>query len=134
MGKKDYRLNEQDKEDILKQDLKEAQKRQSRLVKFSKPKKEVEFNHQPEKEENNILDQPYSIGYEDEIHNGLNYGKPIRLFNQIWLTVDLPVEPEVYSPQVQVPPGWRIPTLKDYQELFDFCKNEKNSKKSSLFK
>ena len=128
MGKKDYRLNEQDKEDILKQDLKEAQKRQSRFVKFSKPKKEVEFNHQPEKEENNILDQPYSIGYEDEIHNGLNYGKPIRLFNQIWLTVDLPVEPDVYSPQVQVPPGWRIPRMTDYQELFDFCKNEKNSK------
>ena len=128
MGKKDYRLNEQDKEDILKQDLKEAKKRQSRFVKFSKPKKEVEFNHQPEKEENNILDQPYSVGYEDEIHNGLNYGKPIRLFNQIWLTVDLPVEPDVYTPQVQIPPGWRVPTLKDYQELFDFCKNEKNSK------
>ena len=128
MGKKDYRLNEQDKEDILKQDLKEAQKRQSRFVKFSKPKKEVEFDHKPEKEENNILDQPYSIGYEDEIHNGLNYGKPIRLFDQIWLTVDLPVEPDVYTPQVQVPPGWRIPTLKDFQELFEFCKNEKNSK------
>ena len=78
MGKKDYRLNEQDKEDILKQDLKEAQKRQSRFVKFSKPKKEVEFNHQPEKEENNILDQPYSIGYEDEIHNGLKMCTPPR--------------------------------------------------------
>ena len=128
MGKKDYRLNEQDKEDILKQDLKEAQKRQSRFVKFNKPKKEVEFNHQPEKEENNILDQPYSLGYEDEIHNGLNYGKPIRLFNQIWLTVDLPVEPDVYTPQVQIPPGWRLPSIRDYQELFNFCGNEKNSK------
>ena len=128
MGKKDYRLNEQDKENIIKQDLKEAQKRQSRFVKFSKPRKEVEFNHQPEKEENNILDQPYSQGYEDEIYNGLNYGKPIRLFNQIWLTVDLPVEPDVYTPQVQIPPGWRIPTLEDYKELFDFCGNSKNSK------
>ena len=128
MGKKDYRLYEQDKENIIKQDLKEAQKRQSRFVKFSKPRKEVEFNHQPEKEENNILDQPYSQGYEDEIYNGLNYGKPIRLFNQIWLTVDLPVEPDVYTPQVQIPPGWRIPTLEDYKELFDFCGNSKNSK------
>ena len=128
MGKKNYRPNEQDKEDELKQDLKEAQKRQSRFVKFSKPKKEVDFNHKPEKEENNFLEQPYNIGYEDEIHNGLNYGKPIRLFNQIWLTVDLPVEPDVYQPQVQIPPGWRMPSIKDYQELFEFCGNEKNSK------
>ena len=28
--------------------------------------------------------KPFNIGYEEEIHNGLNYGKPIRLFNQIW--------------------------------------------------
>ena len=40
MGKKDYRLNEQDSEDELKQDLKEAEKRQRRLTHFSKPKKE----------------------------------------------------------------------------------------------
>ena len=128
MGKKDYRLNEQDKEDELKQDLKEAEKRQRRFVKFNKLKKEVEFDHHPEKEENNLLEQPYSLGYEDEIHNGLNYGKPIRLFNQIWLTVDLPVEPDVYLPQVQIPPGWRLPSLKDYQELFKFCGDEKNAK------
>ena len=120
MGKKDYRLNEQDREDELKQDLKEAEKRQRRLTHFSKPKKEVEFDHKPEKEENNIYEQPYSLGYEDEIHNGLNYGKPIRLFNQIWLTVDLPVEPDVYQSQVQIPPGWRLPSLKDFQELFEF--------------
>ena len=127
MGKKNYRLTEQDKEDELKQDLKEVAKRQGRLVKFSPLKKELEFEHKPEEEDIDLNLKPFSVGYEEEIHNGLNYGKPIRLFNQIWLNVDLPVEPDLYSPQVQVPPGWRIPTLDDYNELINCCGDTDNA-------
>ena len=121
MGKKNYNLTEKDKEEILKQDLKEVAKREKRLANFLPLKKELEFDHKPEEEDIDINLKPFSIGYEEEIYSGLNYGKPIRLFNQIWLTVDLPVEPDLYNPRVQIPPGWRIPTLEDYQELFNWC-------------
>ena len=127
MGKKNYRLTEQDKEDELKQDLKEVSKRQGRLTNFAPLKKELEFDHKPEEEDIDLNLKPFSIGYEEEIHNGLNYGKPIRLFNQIWLNVDLPVEPDLYSPQVQVPPGWRIPTLDDYKQLIAACGDNDNA-------
>ena len=128
MGKKNYRLTDKDKEEELKQDLKETAKRQGRFAKFSTLKKELEFDHKPEDEHFDIKLKPFSIGYEEEIYNGLNYGKPIRLFNQIWLTVDLPVEPDLYTPQVQVPPGWRIPTLEDYKELINCCGDNDNAK------
>ena len=127
MGKKNYKLTDKDKEEELKQDLKEASKIQGRLANFSPPKKELEFDHKPEEEVNDITLKPFNIGYEEEIYNGLNYGKPIRLFNQIWLTVDLPVEPDLYKPQVQVPQGWRIPTLADYEELINFCGDTDNA-------
>ena len=127
MGKKNYRLTEQDKEDELKQDLKEVAKRQGRLTNFAPLKKELEFEHKPEDEDIDLNLKPFSIGYEEEIHNGINYGKPIRLFNQIWLNVDLPVEPDLYSPQVQVPPGWRIPTLDDYKQLISSCGDNDNA-------
>ena len=128
MGKKNIRLTEKDKEDELKQDLKEVSKRQGRLTNFPPPKKELEFAHKPEDEEIDVKLKPFNIGYEEEIHNGLNYGKPIRLFNQIWLTVDLPVEPDLYSPQVQIPPEWRIPTLDDYKELIKCSGDNDNAK------
>ena len=128
MGKKNYKLTDKDKEEELKQDLKEAEKRQGRLANFNPPKKELEFEHKQEEEEVDIKVKPFNIGYEEEIHNGLNYGKPIRLFNQIWLTVDLPVEPDMYHPLVQLPPGWRIPSLKDYEQLIKYCGDNDNAK------
>ena len=128
MGKKNYRLTEQDRQDELKQDLKEASKREGRLAKISPLQKESDFDHKPEDEELNLSLKPFNIGYEEEIYNGINYGKPMRLYDQIWLTVDLPVEPDMYCPQVQVPPGWRIPTLKDYQKLIEWCQDNDSAK------
>ena len=113
-------LSDKDIEDELIQDKKENNKRTKRKQKFNKPKREVPFQHRvPDKEYNPKTSTPFKLGYEDEMYNGKNYGTPIQLFDQTWLTIDLPVEPNTNMPLVEIPPGWRIPTAKDYQMLID---------------
>ena len=129
LGKKRKKLTPEEIEDGIKQDQKEEEKRKGRKAYFSPMKKEVPFKH---KESEGPYDpassKPYSLGYENEIYRDINYGKPIRLYNQTWLTYDAPVEPDIYGPRVQIPPGWRIPTLDDYKKLFKFVGNNEKLK------
>ena len=120
LGKKSYTETEEDKENELRQDLKEAAKREKRIKKFPPQQKELEFDHVPD-DDYDPIKKPFELGYEEEIHKGINFGKPVRIFNQIWLSVDLPVEPDLYYPRVEIPTGWRIPNIEDYQELIKNC-------------
>ena len=114
LGKKRKKLTPEEIEDWIKQDQKEENKRKGRKAHFSPMQKEVPFRHkEPEGKYDKNSSKPFSIGYEDEIYRDINYGKPIRLYDQTWLSYDVPVEPGVYSPKLQIPPGWRIPTLDD---------------------
>ena len=128
-GKKRKKLTPDEIEDGIKQDQKEEEKRKGRKAFFSPMQKEVPFKH---KQSDGTYDpsssKPYSLGYEDEIFQDTNYGKPIKLYNQTWLTYDVPVEPNIYGPRVQIPPGWRIPTLDDYKKLFKFVGNNEKIK------
>ena len=91
--------------------------------------KEIPFKHkEPESPYDPNISKPYSLGYEDEIYKEINYGKPIRFYNKTWLTYDAPVEADIYGPRVMIPPGWRIPTLKDYKNLFKFIGNNEKIK------
>ena len=129
LGKKRKVLSLEEIEDGIKQDQKEEEKRKGRKAYFSPMKKEVPFKH---KESEGPYDpsssKPYSLGYENEMYRDINYGKPIRLYNQTWLTYDAPVEPDIYGPRVQIPPGWRRPTLDDYKKLFKFVGNNEKLK------
>ena len=120
-------LSESEIEEGIKQDEKEEAKRKGRKAYFSPMQKEVPFRHrQPEGPYEESESKPYSIGYENEIFEDINYGKPIKLYDQTWLTFDVSVEPNFYGPRVKVPPGWRIPTLEDYKKLFEWVgDNEK---------
>lgn len=126
-GLKKKELTREEIEEGIKQDKKEEEKRKGRKAYFSPMQKEVPFKHrEPEEKYSPSSSKPYSIGYENEIYKDINYGKPIRLYDQTWLTYDCPVEPNNYGPQVQTPPGWRIPTLEDYKKLFKWVgDNEK---------
>ena len=70
----------------------------------------------------------WGLGIGDWIYKEINYGKPIRFYNQTWLTYDAPLEADIYGPRVMIPPGWRIPTLKDYKNLFKFIGNNEKIK------
>ena len=127
--------NKYDDIDIYNEDLqnqREIEKRKKRIKKMPSLESEISFEHkEPEPEfdinkyknleinfdDENDENKPFKLGYEDEKYNGINYGKPIQIFNQTWLTFDVPVEPDVNKPKVEIPPGWRIPTLKDYEDL-----------------
>ena len=126
-GKKRKKLTQEEIEDWIKQDQKEENKRKERKAKFSPMKKEVPFKHrEAEGKYDKNSSRPFSMGYEDEIYKDINYGKPIRLYDQTWLTYDVPIEPNIYCPKLQIPPGWRIPTLDDYKNLFKWVgDNEK---------
>ena len=132
LGKKRKKLTPEEIEDGIMQDKKEEDKRKGRKAYFSPMQKEVPFKH---KESEGPYDpntsKPYSLGYEDEIYRDINYGKPIKLYNQTWLTYDAPIEADMYGPRVMIPPGWRIPTLKDYKNLFKFIDN--NNEKLKIF-
>ena len=118
------------------QNQREIEKRKKRIKKMSSLQSEISFDHkEPEPEfdlnkykngeinfeDENEENRPFKLGYEDEKYNGINYGKPIQIFNQTWLTLDVPVEPDVVRPKVEIPPGWRIPTLKDYEALIEMA-------------
>ena len=127
--KKRKNLTEEEIEDWIKQDKKEENKRKGRKAHFSPMQKEVPFKHRErEGKYDKNSSRPYSLGYEDEIYKDINYGKPIRLYDQTWLTYDVPVEPDVYNPKLQIPPGWRIPTLDDYKNLFKWVGNNEKIK------
>ena len=115
----------------ISQDEKEERKRKYRMQYIPPLQKEVPFRHR-EKEEmydpNDIDSKPFKLGYEDEIFNGKNYGIPIQIYNQTWLTFDFPVEPDVKNPRVEIPLGWRIPYKKDYEELIQFAGNNERAK------
>ena len=68
------------------------------------------------------VSKPFKLGYEEEIYNGINYGIPIQLYNQTWLTIDCKVDPDTHMPRVEIPPGWRIPTIDDYKKLIKWAK------------
>ena len=128
-GKKRKKLTQEEIEDWMKQDEKEKNKRKGRKAHFSPMQKELPFKHrEPEGKYDKHSSRPYSLGYEDEIYKDINYGKPIRLYDQTWLTYDVPVEPDVYNPKMQIPPGWRIPTLDDYKHLFKWIGNNEKIK------
>ena len=131
LGKKRKKLTPEEIEDGIKQDQKEEDKRKGRKAYFSPMQKEIPFKHkESEGPYDPNMSKPYSLGYENEIYRDINYGKPIRFYNQTWLTYDAPVEPNIYGPKVMIPPGWRIPTLKDYKNLF---KNVGNNEKLKIF-
>ena len=46
------------------------------------------YNFDDDENEN----KPFKLGNEDEKYKGINYRKPIQLFNQTWLTFNLPVK------------------------------------------
>ena len=129
LGKKRKKLTPDEIEDGIKQDEKEEEKRKGRKAYFSPMQKEVPFKHrQSEGPYDQSSSKPFSLGYENEIFKDINYGKPIKLYNQTWLTYDAPVEPNIYGPRVQIPPGWRIPTIDDYKKLFQFVGNNEKIK------
>ena len=129
LGKKRKKLTPEEIEDGIKQDQKEEEKRKGRKAYFSPMQKEIPFKHkEPESPYDPNISKPYSLGYEDEIYKEINYGKPIRFYNQTWLTYDAPVEADIYGPRVMIPPGWRTPTLKDYKNLFKFIGNNEKIK------
>ena len=115
----------------ISQEEKEERKRKYRMQYIPPLQKEVPFRHR-EKEEiynpNDIDSKPFKLGYEDEIYNGKNYGIPIQIYNQTWLTYDFPVEPDVKNPRVEIPLGWRIPYKKDYEELINFAESNERAK------
>ena len=96
-------------------------------ISFEHKEPEPEFDPNKNYNFDDDENKPFKLGYEDEKYNGINYGKPIQLFNQTWLTFDLPVEPDVNQPKVEIPPGWRIPTLKDYENLFKMAGNKEKT-------
>ena len=129
-AKKRKKLTPEEIEDGIKQDEKEEEKRKNRKAYFSPIQKELPFKHkESEGSYDPITSKQYSFGYENEIYKGINYGKPIRFYNQTWLTYDAPVEPNSYGPRVQIPPGWRIPTLDDYKNLFKYIGDNEKIKK-----
>ena len=129
LGIKRKKLTPEEIEDGIKQDQKEEEKRKGRKAYFSPMKKEVPFKHrESEGPYDPNISKPYSLGYEDEMYRDINYGKPIRFYNQTWLTYDAPVDPNIYGPRVMIPPGWRIPTLKDYKDLFQHVGNNEKLK------
>ena len=129
IGKKRKKLTQEEIEDWIKQDKKEENKRKGRKAHFSPMQKEVPFKHrEPEGKYDKHSSKPFSLGYEDEIYRNINYGKPLRLYDQTWLTYDIPVEPDVYNPKLEIPPGWRIPTLDDYKYLFKWVGNNEKIK------
>ena len=129
LGKKRKKLTLEEIEDGMKQDQKEEEKRKGRKAYFSPMQKEVPFKHrESEGAYDPNISKPYSLGFENEIYKDIDYGKPIRFYNQTWLTYDAPVEPNIYGPRVMIPPGWRIPTLKDYKNLFQYVGNNEKLK------
>ena len=77
-------------------------KRKNRKAYFSPIHKELPFKHKvSEGSYDPITSKQYSFGYENEIYKDINYGKPIRFYNQIWLTYYAPVEPNSYGPRVK---------------------------------
>ena len=129
LGKRRKKLTPEEIEDGIKQDQKEEEKRAGRKAYFSPMQKELPFKHkESEGPYDPNISKPYSLGYEDEIYRDINYGKPIRFYNQTWLTYDAPVEADIYGPRVMIPPGWRIPTLDDYKNLFKFIGNNEKIK------
>ena len=81
---------------------------------FAELKKlQVNFNHREPNRDGNL-------GYEDEYNKNksINYGKPLKINNQVWLTYDCPITTDVNSPLVDIPVGYRIPSIKDYLILF----------------
>ena len=129
-GKKNINnLRTEDMEEDLLQDFREMKKRKNRKQKISQLQKEVPFKHR-EKEEpyDPRVSKPFKIGYEEEIYNGINYGVPIQLYNQTWLTIDCKVDPDTHKPQVEIPPGWRIPTLDDYKTLIKWAGSNEKAK------
>jgi uncharacterized protein (TIGR02145 family) len=69
------------------------------------------FQHREEKVGENC-------GFEDEIYDGINYGRPFKIQNQTWLSYEFEVTPDMICPKVKCPVGWRIPTVSDYITLF----------------
>ena len=102
IGKKRKKLTQEEIEDWIKQDKKEENKRKGRKAHFSPMQKEVPFKHrEPEGKYDKHSSKPFSLGYEDEIYRNINYGKPLRLYDQTWLAYDIPVEPDVYNPKYE---------------------------------
>jgi len=100
------------------------------------PKKESNQLKEVNKRIKKQADEPFihkftkndtDIGYEDEIHRNLNFGRPIRLFGKIWLTYDFKVIPDTICPKLSInfmPQGWRLPSVKDLEELKTITKLE----------
>lgn len=74
-------------------------------------------------------DEDTEIGYEDEFNKEetINFGKPIKIGNKIWLTHDCEITPSLSGPIVDAPPGWRVPGILDYLKLFKELGPEKIS-------
>ena len=122
-------LRPEDMEEDLLQDFREMKKRKNRKQKISELQKEIPFKHR-EKEEpyDPRVSKPFKLGYEEEIYNGINYGIPIQLYNQTWLTIDCKVDPDTHMPRVEIPPGWRIPTIDDYKKLIKWAGSNEKAK------
>eukprot|EP01126_Amoeba_proteus_P008383 TRINITY_DN13099_c0_g1_i2.p1 TRINITY_DN13099_c0_g1~~TRINITY_DN13099_c0_g1_i2.p1 ORF type:complete len:846 (+),score=148.20 TRINITY_DN13099_c0_g1_i2:434-2971(+) len=60
-----------------------------------------------------------SYSAEDEVVQGTNYGKFMKVGNQIWISKDVPVDRSLSSLAATCPPGFRGPTLEEYQNLVD---------------
>jgi hypothetical protein len=85
----------------------------NRITEKEKAIKEELFQHRK-------VDEKCEYGYEDEIYNDINYGKPIKIGKQTWLTYDFGVLADENNPKVNCPTGWRIPYVTDYLEMFKY--------------
>lgn len=112
----DKRLEEERKklEELRNKDERERLKRERRGDK--EEKKEEDYIHRDANDDTDV-------GYEDEIYDGENYGKPIRIGKQTWMTYDFGVVPNTTTPRVFCPVGWRTPTVMDYLVLFKHLEN-----------
>ena len=131
-AKRKLGLYYQDVDEELEQLEKENKKRKGRMQFIRPLQKEKPFRHREKEKPYNPkkpdISKPFKLGYEDEIYNGNNYGIPIQIYNQTWLTYDFFVEPDVNNPKVQIPLGWKIPSKKDYEELIKFAGSNERAK------
>lgn len=109
-------FNEKNKEYIIKHIKKQEDNKQ---------KVEVTFNHK--KLNTNVKDIEW--GYEDEFNKdkNINYGKPLKIYNQTWLTYDFEIKANTISPILidnSIPIGWRIPSITDYLILIKNLGND----------
>ena len=136
---KEEKKTKESKDEIVKSDVNDKEKdnqNQNSNNDFLIDQKNVDGDDKINEKKTRIKDNTFpfvhkfpkndeELGYEDEIHNNLNFGKPIKILNKIWLTYNFKIIPDPSGPKLSInfiPKGWKIPSI---QDIIDITKNTK---------